>query len=406
MAKAATPLSKLRTVTQASATAVTAGMIDQAPAMGLGTYFKIPSDWPIKRFGPEKNTTYKAMILPWLAGKGNPVVKPGEIAVNRYYPRHSMIGPNDEHFICPYRSSEGVRRCPVCEKLNDMRLAGVDFDTIIKGKKAKNRELLFLHFPEHSDKRNLFVWDESVALFGDALRAKIKKRPQYQLYWNLGDGGCIVEFEAKEKKIQSNSCIDCTLAIEIEPRTFPTPEWLMAACEKYCIDNILIEQPTERLKKVVMQMGGGPKPSEPDAPNMEPGENGDGDQPADMGPVDEVIDDAPPAEDAPPVEEEVVEEEQPEEVQEETVEETVEEEQVEEEVVEETYEEGPADPEEPEEPEPEPPPPPKKPAPKPAPKAAAPAAPAKVAPKPAPTKPAAPPTRPPARPPAKPAPKK
>lgn len=322
-------------------------MLDAAPSKGRGTYLKIPDGWPIKWFVPQKNMVYKVMFLPWIAGKYNPAFKEGTVATNCYIPVHRNIGPAEEHFICPARRHQGEKPCPICEAFQRMRQQGGDWDSI-KGMKYKDRELWFMHILEQQDQRNLFVWDESVALFGDAFRAKVRRRPQYMQFATLMDsGGCIVEFEAKEKPIGKQTCVDCTLAIEIEPRTHKVPAWIKEACSKYCIDKLVVEQTYEKLEKLVSMTGGAEEPEEPEHPaDSETTEV-----------VDEIVEDAPTEETEEPaaVEEETVEEEQIEEEPPAEEEEVIEEQ---EEVIEDVEEPAPAEEEieEPEEPEPAPPP--------------------------------------------------
>ena len=281
------------------------GMCDAAPSQGKGSYLKMPEG--LKLFIPEKGHTYKLVFLPWKAGKLNPSGKPGSWVTNRYIPVHRGIGPSEETYICSARAFG--KPCAVCEQFALLRSQGVDWEQL-KDFKFKDRELFLVHDTEIP--KSLYVWDESIHLFGDAFRGKIRKKVAWMAFADF-EQGCIVEVEAREKKMGKGSCVDCTLGIEIEPRSEPLADWLVKAAEKYCIDDCVVETPYSKLKKLFTTLAGGE--DETDTSEEEVGLNN--------GEVDEDEDEEPvvtpprrgkkPAVKAPPVEEDEDEEDEDEE---------------------------------------------------------------------------------------------
>lgn len=234
------------------------GMLDAQPT-GAKAYLKLKEG--LKLFVPNKGQSYKLIFLAWKAGKlNNTVEKKGDYATNRFIAVHQRVGAGDESFLCPARYG---RPCAVCQHFGKLKAQGADWDKVLRHLKAKDREVWFVHDTEAKDKKNLLVWDESVHLFGNAFRATFSKREAWMAFADP-EHGCVVEVEAREKKIEQSSCIDFTQGIIIEKRAKPLPEFLLAAMDRYCIDDCVVETPYEQVKKLIGMADEGDDEPEPE----------------------------------------------------------------------------------------------------------------------------------------------
>lgn len=239
-------MSKVRTQREAR-NASAQGMIDSAPSKGSkGTYLKLPAG--LKFFMPEINKTYRLIFMTWKAGNFNPAVAKGSWASNRFIPVHRNIGPNNDSFICSAKAFK--KPCPICADFQRLRAEGKDWDTI-KELRPKDRELFLVHDVD-GDKNNLQIWDESVHLFGEFLRAKIDRKASYKLFADP-DQGKLVEVVGKKKVIGKGSCAEFG-GIEFEDRE-PVSDELLAKADKYCLDTCPIEIPFDKLKEIYAQTG-------------------------------------------------------------------------------------------------------------------------------------------------------
>lgn len=239
------------------------GQLDSAPAMGKGTYLKkLPE--PLRLFVPEKNKTYRAVFLPWKGGKHHPLGQ-GNWVTNYFFFVH-QVGVNFEKYLCSMKHFN--KPCAVDEKIQALRptVNRDQFSKILGPLMLKNRELIFLHLL--NEPKSLYVWDESCFLFGDNFRLKYQKKPSWMGYADF-ECGSIIEFQGREKKMGgSGSCVECGINIEIEERTEPLDPFLVKAAHTYCIDDLILETPYEKLKKLV---GGTPAPVEEPEQPMEEG---------------------------------------------------------------------------------------------------------------------------------------
>lgn len=223
------------------------GMVDSAPSKGSkGTYLKLPAG--LKYFMPEINKTYRLIFMTWKAGDFNPATAKGNWASNRFIPVHRNIGPNNDSFICSAKAFE--KKCPICKDFQLLRASGKDWDSI-KELRFKDRELFLVHDVD-GDKNNLMVWDESVHLFGDFLRAKIARKASYKFFADP-DQGKLVEIIGKKKQIGKGSCTEFN-GIEFEDRESVSDE-LLALADKYCLDKMPIEMDYDKLAELYSQTG-------------------------------------------------------------------------------------------------------------------------------------------------------
>lgn len=228
------------------------GELDNAPSKDKIRYLKIPEG--IKKFKPEKGKSYKGVFLPWPAGKYNKSAVEGKLVAVRFVKAHAQVGPDNEMHLC--EANTYGKPCPVCEEFSRLQRKGEGKDywkKVLAPLKAKDRELRLFWMPD--DPKNLYLWEEASFCFGEAFRIKVAKKQEWKRYADPDDG-CYIEFEGREAKIGEGSFVDCKLGIEIEKRTEPIPESILAKAEKLCVDDWVIATPYSKLKKLVSETGG------------------------------------------------------------------------------------------------------------------------------------------------------
>jgi hypothetical protein len=228
-------------------------MVDLAPVAGSkATYLALPKN--VKLFAAERGKTYRLIFIPWIAGKGNVVGKPGTYVTNRYLHVHKMVGPNDEAHICPQKT--WGKPCAVCRKFQQLRPTTKGNKTAwdgIKDMQPKDREVFLIHDLD-GEKNNLQFWEESCYLFGNFLRQKISRKESYRLFADFTKGK-VVEVLGVEKKMGNGSCTEFS-SIEFEDRTDTKGnpldlEHIFDLAEKICVDDCVRETPNEQLKKLM-----------------------------------------------------------------------------------------------------------------------------------------------------------
>ena len=232
------------------------GALDAQPGTNRSTYLQ-PPDY-VRVFVPEKNKSYKRRFLFWKAGQGNTSKGASGWTVNRFFAVHANLGATDSKYLC-LAVNFGLP-CPGCEWFAKLKAQGADWDKVLYPLKPKNRELMLMFDPENP--KQLELWDESTSLFGNNFRNKYKKRKEWQSFAHPTKG-CIVDFDAQEKKIGRGGCVDCSLGIEIEVAQEGVPEKFLDLIRKgVCPDNWLVKTPYEKLKKIIAQTAGEKKPEE------------------------------------------------------------------------------------------------------------------------------------------------
>jgi hypothetical protein len=244
--------------------------LDTAPVSNKSRYLKkLPTGLTL--FTPKKGQSYKLVFLPWKGGK-NRDTGVGKWVTNRYVCIHKQIGPREESFLC---SASRRKPCAVCEEYAKLRNTGSGdefYKKVLAPLKAKDRELMLVWDVTGNsgdidyESRKLHVWDESTFLFGDAFRGLFRKKKDWMLYADL-DNGCVVEIEAREKKMGTSTCTDFTQGILIEKREEALPQWIEDAVEKYCLDDLVQETPYGELKKLLSQTGDKEEEEEQDTEN-------------------------------------------------------------------------------------------------------------------------------------------
>lgn len=112
-------------------------------------------------------------VIPYYAGKQDPIVEEGEPTYAFEYWVHTQIGPNNSWFMCPTEMKN--EPCPICEHRQKLREEGADEDTW-KALFPKRRNLYnIVCYDRGEEEKGVRVWDVSFHYFEKPVMALSKK---------------------------------------------------------------------------------------------------------------------------------------------------------------------------------------------------------------------------------------
>jgi len=138
-------------------------------------------------------------IIPWIAGDNfpNPKVKPGAFVYHLDVFIHRNIGPTDSQFLC--LASNFQKRCPICEKLKELRLASAEKE-LIDAVRPKRRTVYNIVCLDTSmeEEKGVQVW-ELAHFFMEQKLASLAERPRTGGFVGFADPdtGKSISFERK-----------------------------------------------------------------------------------------------------------------------------------------------------------------------------------------------------------------
>jgi len=191
-------------------------------------------------------------IIPYIVGKGNPWAEPGNLHYERTYYSHRGIGANEDSYLCARMSSKG--RCPVCEhRLSLLKSADGDEDkeAAAKDLSPKQRQLFNVINLKEPDK-GVQLWDISYHLFGRLLDLRIRDSDEddgWEKFFFLEDGFTL-KVGFTEKSFAGNSFVEAE-TIDFKPRKEQYDDEILE--ETHCLDKLLVQEPYDDLKKVLLQ---------------------------------------------------------------------------------------------------------------------------------------------------------
>lgn len=216
------------------------------------TTFKVPKG--ISVWKPKAGETYTVDILPFKASKRKfmqsiTFADPGFEHYERTFFTHPRIGPNENAYVCSAATFD--KPCFPCEYR--MKLAKKDgaAEQEIKALYAKERQLFCVW--DHADKsKGPQLWEVSFHLFGKLLDTRIKsaKNGRYDGFYFPDAEGKTLELTFVEKQMGTNKFSE-VVSIDFMDRDEEIPEEVLAKVP--CLDDLIIETPYDRLKKIFLQ---------------------------------------------------------------------------------------------------------------------------------------------------------
>ena len=218
-------------------------MAEKAEAGYQATYLKVP-----KGFKLYKPKAGKAIldIIPFIAGAGNPNAEEGEVHWERTFWTHRGIGPNQETFLCPAKTSNS--KCPICEARMQMAESEEDDDEKMRKSLLPKQRQLFNIIDRKNPDAGVQLLDMSSFLFGDVILETIQSADEgenWDLFFTL-DEGMSLRVVWSEEKFGGHSFLKAG-RIDFKEREEAYDEDILEKAA--CLDEILVEMEYKELKK-------------------------------------------------------------------------------------------------------------------------------------------------------------
>jgi hypothetical protein len=184
-------------------------MIERSGSDFKPTSFKVPAGWDVIRF--ERKGQYSFDVLPFLAGKGNPLADEGQAVWCAKHEVHSGIGIDPrKKYVCP--AKRGMGRCPVCEHAAKLRRQGVAKEKIAPFNPKTRLLMAVKSVGEDGDGKNHLLeasWFGKGQGLGEMIENKIDAvlaRPKhpYHRFWHP-DAGRTLEITTKKDSFEGRT---------------------------------------------------------------------------------------------------------------------------------------------------------------------------------------------------------
>ena len=215
---------------------------------GALSHINTPQDMELIRV---KGQLSRWVILPFIAGKGNPHADEGCEHYNRTYYTHNAIGINRETVVCP-RKSIGAK-CPICEMRDKLAEDWSNNEREVKALKVRKRQLFLVVDLKDTDK-GAQLFEYSWHLFGKRLEAEIlnAEDDEVEAYENFYDpeDGMMLKVSWEEKSLEKNIFYE---ADSIGFKSRPSVDSDLFE-DTPCLDDLLLIKDYDELKKMLLEM--------------------------------------------------------------------------------------------------------------------------------------------------------
>lgn len=203
----------------------------------------------IEIFQP-KVGSYRMDIVPFEVGKGNPYASKGEWYWERTFYTHRGIGPNNESYVCPWKTDE--KPCPICEYRASLAKDPSSDPEEIKQLKPKERQLFLVSVhSKDNDERKVQLYESSHHTFGvllDQLRRDAEDDEEHISQFDDPDAGSTLKASFIEKAFAGHKFPSC-YAIEFRARAKGLNPKLLE--HGICLDDVVKILPYDDLKRIL-----------------------------------------------------------------------------------------------------------------------------------------------------------
>jgi len=205
----------------------------------------------IEIFSPKEGTV-KMDIVPFEVGEGNPYAKPGEWYYERTFYTHGRVGPNNESYVCPSKTTK--KPCPICE-FRSKEAANPDGDEkLVKDLKPKERQLFLIRVHgKDGPEEKVRLYESSFHTFGkllDKLRQEAEEDEPHKTDFDDPKKGAVLKVGYTDKDAGGYSFVDC-YSIEFKPRPNGLDEEVLD--HGICLDDVVKIMSYDELKKAFLQ---------------------------------------------------------------------------------------------------------------------------------------------------------
>lgn len=211
---------------------------------------------------PEGLNFYEAEVgtatlefLPYVVGKGNPVVQtPGKMYYERTYWVYRKIGADDKSYIC---SSKSFGKPDYIQELRNVEAKKSNADKDYLKSLSPQMKQLFLVWDHNAPEKGIQLWDFSAHNFGSVLDDRIQASPEskgWDFFYYPDSDGFTLEVALKKDSFAGHNFLKAT-AIDFTKRDDRTVAKVKELFEEVkarnlCLDNFLIETEYEKLKRI------------------------------------------------------------------------------------------------------------------------------------------------------------
>lgn len=193
-------------------------------------------------------------VLPYrVSVDTHPEVKKGDLWFERTYLAHRNVGPEEAFIICPRTIG---KKCPICEEYNRLKKDPDADEDVVKGLRAKERQLFNIRLEGEDDVKLL---DISTFLFGQLLEAEIREGNEDNAAFAELKGGKTLKVRWDQKKMGKQEFVEASRIDFIDREDLDEDEILEAVQD---LDKILIIHTYEEIEK--MMAGGADEEPEED----------------------------------------------------------------------------------------------------------------------------------------------
>ncbi len=205
--------------------------------------FKVPNGMELFQLKNEKSV--RIDIIPFIAGKGNPMADEGMPYWERTFWVHRNIGPNNRWFVCPARTVGSD--CPICEYVSKLQRDPESDQEIIDNLLPSKRQLF--NVQDSEDPGKVKLWDISHFYFGKQLDAALDNayEDDDDNMDNFADpeGGASLKLGIETNSFSGKTSYKVS-DITFKPRKEDLDEELVE--KAVCLDDILIIPTAEEIK--------------------------------------------------------------------------------------------------------------------------------------------------------------
>lgn len=230
----------------------------------VSTTVKVPEGMEVFKFQlgeNDKKKKYLLDIIPYAAGKNNPVADEGEMHWERTYYVHKDVGPKSRWYVCATNTFGDDHPCPICEHAAKLRRSGKADKEALKEFKPSKRQLFYVKNRLEKDGKvrllDIHGYMKDDTAFGQLIDGMLENKMdepdhKYHNFFHLEDG-MTIEVMSKKHVLPGGSFVanGSTLTFEDRKKQYKGDEF----DDLPSLDDLIIEPDYDKMKKAFLEGG-------------------------------------------------------------------------------------------------------------------------------------------------------
>lgn len=185
-------------------------------------------------------------IVSFKAGTGNPMADKGEEHWERTYYVHDRVGPEQQKVACLWMNFK--KKCPICE--HQAKVLQREGQDAAKAFRPKKRHLFITYVRDEKDKGLQLIDSSHFKGLGELLKDKLNSDDDgdYDNFADNKDGLTVKVFCKEEPAGEGGGKWNAPKTIEFASRKEPISPKVLKNVP--CLDDLLVEMPYDKLKKL------------------------------------------------------------------------------------------------------------------------------------------------------------